>query len=364
MKKSFVLLFFTFFALNVFSVDLINEDSVQSYRDAKSFFLNKEYGKALDKCEEAITFRKENVLEEVSIITEALKPKQVQRAGDDLAAVLKVLNERNEKRPISVINKYIKLKGEDYFENSISKLISHIQQKEHYPEVYKLIGDIYKLEGEYKFAEDYYKKALDNSNVLNIPNDRFELLYSLAEISEINEDYKRMEIRLLNILTDDSTYKNKALSKALLNTVVSNKKDCFEKFFELYRGNNYFSLKAYSKLSDYYYSIQDYDKAFNFCALNVITSITKIQEVISSRDITFEFKNIENLLYHVQYYDDIIKWGNENEIWSSFNLLAKITKELGNIDFTEKLLKVLAQFSPEEYWRKEAVLQLSYLSAE
>ena len=364
MKKSFVLLFFTFFALNVFSVDLINEDSVQSYRDAKSFFLNKEYGKALDKCEEAITFRKENVLEEVSIITEALKPKQVQRAGDDLAAVLKVLNERNEKRPISVINKYIKLKGEDYFENSISKLISHIQQKEHYPEVYKLIGDIYKLEGEYKFAEDYYKKALDNSNVLNIPNDRFELLYSLAEISEINEDYKRMEIRLLNILTDDSTYKNKALSKALLNTVVSNKKDCFEKFFELYRGNNYFSLKAYSKLSDYYYSIQDYDKAFNFCALNVITSITKIQEVISSRDITFEFKNIENLLYHVQYYDDIIKWGNDNEIWSSFNLLAKITKELGNIDFTEKLLKVLAQFSPEEYWRKEAVLQLSYLSAD
>lgn len=364
MKKSFVLLFFTFFALNVFSVDLINEDSVQSYRDAKSFFLNKEYGKALDKCEEAITFRKENVLEEVSIITEALKPKQVQRAGDDLAAVLKVLNERNEKRPISVINKYIKLKGEDYFENSISKLISHIQQKEHYPEVYKLIGDIYKLEGEYKFAEDYYKKALDNSNVLNIPNDRFELLYSLAEISEINEDYKRMEIRLLNILTDDSTYKNKALSKALLNTVVSNKKDCFEKFFELYRGNNYFSLKAYSKLSDYYYSIQDYDKAFNFCALNVITSITKIQEVISSRDITFDFKNIENLLYHVQYYDDIIKWGNDNEIWSSFNLLAKITKKLGNIDFTEKLLKVLAQFSPEEYWRKEAVLQLSYLSAE
>lgn len=364
MKKSFVLLFFTFFAVNVFSVDLINEDSVQSYRDAKSFFLNKEYGKALDKCEEAITFRKENVLEEVSIISEALKPRQVQRAGDDLSAVLKVLNERNEKRPISVINKYIKLKGEDYFENSISKLISHIQQKEHYPEVYKLIGDIYKLEGEYKFAEDYYKKALDNSNVLNIPNDRFELLYSLAEISEINEDYKRMEIRLLNILTDDSTYKNKALSKALLNTVVSNKKDCFEKFFELYRGNNYFSLKAYSKLSDYYYSLKDYDKAFNFSALNVITSITKIQEVISSRDITFEFKNIENLLYHVQYYDDIIKWGNDNEIWSSFNLFAKITKELGNKDFSEKLLKVLAQFSPEEYWRKEAVLQLSYLSTE
>ena len=364
MKKSFVLLIFTFFALNVFSVDLINEDSVQSYRDAKSFFLNKEYGKALDKCEEAITFRKENVLEEVSIITEALKPKQVQRAGDDLSTVLKILNERNEKRPISIINKYIKLKGEDYFGNSISKLISHIQQKEHYPEVYKLIGDIYKLEGEYNFAEDYYKKALDNSNVLNIPNDRFELLYSLAEISEINEDYKRMEIRLLNILTEDNTYKNKALSKALLNTVVSNKKDCFEKFFELYRGHNYFSLKAYLKLSDYYYSTKDYDKAFNFCALNVITSITKIQDVISSRDITFEFKNIENLLYHVQYYDDIIKWGNDNEIWSSFNLLAKITKELGNKDFSEKLLKVLAQFSPEEYWRKEAVLQLSYLSVE
>ncbi len=303
-------------------------------------------------------------MEEISIISEALKPRQVQRAGDDLSAVLKVLNERNEKRPISVINKYLKLKDEEYFGNSISKLISHIQQKEHYPEVYKLIGDIYKLEGEYVFAEEYYKKALDYSDVLNIPNDKYELLYALVEISEINEDFNRMEIRLLNILTEDKSFNNKALSKALLNNFVSNKNDCFEKFFELYRGNNYFSLKAYSKLSEYYYSLKDYEKAFNFCALNVITSITKIQEVISSRDITFEFKNIENLLYHVQYYEDIINWGNENQIWSSFNLFSKITKELGNKDFTIKLLKVLAQFSPEEYWRKEAVLQLSYFDSE
>ena len=79
-------------------------------------------------------------------------------------------------------------------------------------EVYKLIGDIYKLEGEYTFAEEYYSKALNYSSVFDIPNDKYEVLYLLAEISEINQDFERMEIRLLNILVDDPFEKNKNLT--------------------------------------------------------------------------------------------------------------------------------------------------------
>jgi len=360
MKKIFLFFTFIFFVCSSFAIDLINEPSVQAYRDAKELFLNKEYGQALNKCEEALTFRKKNVLEEIEILSNALKPRQVQKAGDSISAVLKVLNERNEKNPSFIINKYLKLKGNEYFNDSIQQLMNHIKQKEEYPEVYKLIGDIYKLEGEYTFAEEYYKKALANSDILNIPNDKYELLYLLAEISEINEDFERMEIRLLNILVDDETYSHKALSKAMKNTILQNKKDSFEKFFQLYRGNNYFSLKAYSKLANYYFDNGDLDKAFNFSALNVITSVTKIQEIISKRNISYEYKNLESLLYQVQYYDDVIDWGDENEIWSSFNLLAKISSELGNKDFAIKLLKSIAQYSPDEYWRKEAVLQISY----
>ena len=65
MKKIFLSLSFLFLCLSIFAVDLVNEPSVQAFRDAKSLFLNKEYGKALNKCEDAITFRKENVEDEM-----------------------------------------------------------------------------------------------------------------------------------------------------------------------------------------------------------------------------------------------------------------------------------------------------------
>ena len=84
MKKIFLSLSFLFLCLTIFAVDLVNEPSVQAFRDAKSLFLNKEYGKALNKCEDAITFRKENVEDELEIISKAISSKQVQKAGDKL----------------------------------------------------------------------------------------------------------------------------------------------------------------------------------------------------------------------------------------------------------------------------------------
>ena len=186
----------------------------------------------------------------------------------------------------------------------------------------------------------------------------------LAEISEINQDFERMEIRLLNILVDDPFYKNKNLTTSMYNTLKSPKKDSFEKFFKLYTASNYFSLKAYYKLSDYYYNTNQIEKAINFASLSVITSVQKINEIIKKRNINFEYKNIESLLYQIQYYEDIIQWGNDNNVWASFNLLARLSTKVNNLTFSTKLLKVLAQYSPEEYWRKEAVLQLSLLEKE
>ena len=69
-------------------------------------------------------------------------------------------------------------------------------------------------------------------------------------------------------------------------------------------------------------------------------------------------------MYQIQYYEDIIQWGNDNNVWASFNLLARLSTKVNNLTFSTKLLKVLAQYSPEEYWRKEAVLQLSLLEKE
>lgn len=359
MKKYFFSLLMIVFSVDLYSNILINEDSIKSYREALILFDNQDYGKALNKCEDAIKFRKEKVKNEINILNISLSARVVQNAGDNLQSILKILERRGEFQPINIIMKYLKFMGEDYFENSISKVMAYIEDQEEFPEVQKLIGDIYKLEGEYEFAEQYYLLALDNKSVLDIPNDKYEILYMLADISEIQKDYERMEIRYLNIIAEDKKYNDKALENAMINTISNDKKDSFEKFFQLYRSDSYFSLKAYYKLGEYYNNIGDKEKALKLMSLATITGFTKIINTIEKRNINYEYSNFESALFQVQYYEDIVKWADDNDVWSSINLFADICKNCGYKNFSINLLKALSQYSPVEFWRKEAVMQLS-----
>ena len=359
MKKIIFILFCLFSSFYIFAEDFLVEESVKCYREALLYFDELDYGKALKKCEEAINVRKEKVSNELNEINISLSSKKAQTAGDNLNELLKILINRNENKTVSIINNYLKAKGEDFFDNSINNLKEYIQSQTEYPEAQKMLGDIYRLEGEYYFAEEYYLKALDNKDVLDIPNDKYEILYLLAEISEIQKDYDRMEIRLLNILSDDKFYNDKALYKSIENTLKNKNGKAFENFFNLYRSENYFSLKAYYKLGNYYFNNNQDEKALKLISMAVLTGFTKMVKIISQRNINYEYTDFASMLYQTQYYDDIIDWASENKIWESMDLLAKICLKFGYKDFAIKLLRALVEYNPLEYWQKSAVLQLS-----
>ncbi|MBR1639722.1 MAG: hypothetical protein IJ688_10095 [Treponema sp.] len=333
-------------------------ESLNAYRNALYCFDSMDYGKALKYSEDAILFRRQQVEKEMQILKDSLSAKRVRDAGDHIYAVLDVLEDRKEKESLRIINTYLKKKGSDYFDNSITNLREYMKSMIHYPEAHKLIGDIYRLEGEYKFAEDYYLLALSNANVLDVPDEKYEILYMLAEISRLENDLPKMEVRLLNILTDDGTYKDRALNSAMIHTISTNKNDSVEKFFSLYRADTFYSMSAYTKLADYYYDAGAKDKALQFTALAVICGFSKISESIESRNSNYEYTNLANFFQELSFYDDIVKWGDRNLLWKNFNFLARISEESGYDVFARNLLTVLVRWSPEKYWQKEAVLLL------
>ena len=352
------LLFSTYlFAAAPTAAELATE-SLNSYREALNSFDNMDYGKALKYSEDAILFRKQQLEKEKQTLKDSLSVKRVRDAGDSIYAVLDVLEDRKEKESIRIINTYLKKKGVDYFDNSITKLREYMNSMIHYPEAHKLIGDIYRLEGEYKFAEDYYLLALNNVDVLDVPDEKYEILYMLAEISRLENDLPKMEVRLLNILADDSSYKDRALNQAMLHTIRTNKSDSMEKLFTLYRAESFYSMEAYSKLADYYYSQGLSEKSLQFTALSVICGFSKISEVIESRNSNYEYTNLVNFFQEFMFYPDIVEWGSKKMLWKNFNFLAKLAYEEGDVTFARSLLVVLAQWSPEKYWQKEAVLLL------
>lgn len=360
MKKLFLILIISLSFTALFAAPKkpsVNNPEM-AYRKAVSAYDNQDYGKALKYSEDAILYKKQKVEAELDLLNNTLAPKQVRTAGDNIDKVLTVLEKRNEKETIKIINNYLKVKGSEYFENSIAKLLEYIKKTEVYPEAQKLIGDIYKLEGEYLYAEEYYKMALSNKDILDIPDEKYEILYMLADISRLQNDDELMEIRLLNVLTEDNSFKDITLQKAILRTLKQNKKESVEKLFTLYRAESYYSLKAYNELTEYYYKKNEQDKSLTFAALFAITSFSKIYETIILRNFNYEYENLGTFLQEASYYNDIVKWGSENYVWKSFNTLARYSNEYGYSVFAKELLKTLVQYSPERYWQQEAVIQL------
>lgn len=363
--KKIICLFISIILCSVlFAVDnfKIDEISITAYRNAIISFDNQDYGTALKYAEDAILYRRQQIDKQITTLKNSLTSKRVQTAGDKIDSVIKILDERKEYESESIIKHYLKKKGDMYFENSIQKLLDYMDSSKVFPEAQKIIGDIYKLEGEYTFAEEYYELALKNANVLDIPDDKYEILYMLAEISRLNNNLPQMEIRLLNILTEDEYFKDKALFNAMINTIKSNKSGSMEKFFNLYRAENYISINAYNQLAEYYFNEGYIDKALQFAALSSITTFSKIITIIESRNSEYEYKNLETFLQEATFYSDIVEWGSENQAWKSFNILAKYANLCGCKKFAIELLKVIEQYSPEVYWQKDAVLQLEYLN--
>ena len=164
------------FLSSLFALNLsVNEDSVKAYRDALVYFDNQDYGKALNLCEDAILYRKQLSQNHKKVLETSISARRVQRAGKQISAILAVLEDRNEKESINIIKYYYSRKGEAFFENSIDRLLSYIEEIQEFPEAQSLIGDIYLLEGEYPFAEKYYQLAISNAKVLDVPEQKYEL---------------------------------------------------------------------------------------------------------------------------------------------------------------------------------------------
>ena len=334
------------------------DESVVAYRNAIEAMDAQDYGKALKYSEDAILYRRQRIKNQINTVKNSLSAKRVQAAGDRFEPVLAVLENRKEYETAGIINYYLKKKGKDYFDDSITNLLIYLENSTAFPEAHKLIGDIYKLEGEYQFAEEYYLMALDKADVLDIPDEKYEILYMLADISRLEDDFPKMEVRLLNILSEDNNYKDSALKRAMTGTISNNKSDSMEKFFNLYRADSYNSINAYNQLAEYYYNAKKLDKALDFSCLAAITSFTRIIEIITSRNSTYEYEGLASFFQEASMYDDVIEWGSRNSAWKSFNILAKYAAEEGSTNFSKALLRVIARYTPEVYWQRDAVLQL------
>lgn len=363
MKKNGLICLIFFCTLNLFSKSLKKPDYVHNYErileEAQIAFDENSYGEALNQAEKAKNSKKYQSEYEISVLENSFKPAEVKRKGDSLNSILEILEEREDFEAIRIIKMNFRKYGEKSFDDSKNNLLLFLKKNAAFPEADFLIGKIYCLEGEYSIAYEYFLTAYKNSELLEIPDEKYDILYELANVSQLLKKDEKYEEFLLLILSQSKEFKDEILYSALKKTSESPRSDCIEKFFSLYRCDDFSLIKAYFALTDFYQTHNQKEKALKTCQLGVITAYTKIIDVIKKRNADFEVAGLADVLKEVQFYPDIIQWGIENNIWKGFYTLAELNYLNNNLIFAVQLFNILKDNEPEEYWKEKSAVRLS-----
>ena len=367
MKKIALLLIFPFFLFSLFA-EIVKPDYIitdkRIFQDAVIAFENNNYGESLKLVEKAQASRRNKVDWEIFILQNSFKPGEVKAKGDNIFDIIPVLEERQDFDALDIIGRYLKYYGGEYFDNSAKKLLSFIKNHRTYPEADYLKGKIYQLEGEFDFAEKLFLQAYKSAEILDIPDQKYDILYSLSDIAYTQKNNKKYEEYLLMILSQDTAFKDTSLLNSMNSVIQSPKTDSMEKFFLMYRSENYRLLNAYFKLSEYYLSKNEKQKALNAVSLGALTGFTKIYEVVSKRNPEFEYLGFQKLLDEAASYDDLIEWGKNNNVWKGFNVFAEETFKNNCPIFAIAMYNALKDSNPEEYWRLDAAKKLRIITGQ
>ena len=172
-----------------------------------------DYGGALKMAMHAKNIRTQLCDWQLFILEKELSPAAVRSKGDYLPDVLQILKERNS-FDAQIISSLIEKKTDVFFDYSMKKLVSYISEKKAYPEADFICGKVYQFEGEYEMAMQFYDAAVQNADFLDIPAEKYEILYQMAYLAQQKNDNAEYEKYLLMILADDSLYyKNTVLSE-------------------------------------------------------------------------------------------------------------------------------------------------------
>lgn len=329
---------------------------------------------AMKLAENARQARIEEFTNAADTMEKALIPTAVQRRGDVIANVRAIWEERKETQAIAVLDDALLLHTVDDFGNNINNVCEWYRSRVAYPEAEYLLAKVYMLEGEYDLAAVFFDNALSHANVLDIPEEKISILYDFAYLDELRENTADYEKKLTDIIDYNQSKKtiqeqnefNTYLS-AIIRATGNNRS--IDNFFLLYRMNDYDTISACIELASYYVENDYYAKAYPFSIRAVLTSFTKIYEILTSRNVKYAFKSdptgndriyaFTGFIKEALKYSDVQKWMRDNKVWNSFYIFGKLLLEYRhNTPLANDVFTVLYNECPDSYVKKAAATML------
>jgi tetratricopeptide (TPR) repeat protein len=221
-----------------------------------------------------------------------------------------------------------------------------VEQRAFFPEAEMAIGDIYLQEGALELAETQYRKVLrpEYLDGLRVGEDRYRVLYSLAEIQEIRGEYAEMQKSLEEILQKQPEYADQGQQRfrtALLRSYLTRGLDHALRLYRLEGAG--FALAAHAKLGWFNYRTGRYEPASLQHSLFALDSIvTEAMVELRLTDPTYEYRSLTDFLRAALRREAVRIYLTESGFFRIAYYLAAAASAAGHASRAAELWRVLA----------------------
>ena len=221
-----------------------------------------------------------------------------------------------------------------------------IEQQAYFPEAEAAVGEIYLQEGALEQAKTQFQKVLqpEYAALLRVPEERYRVLYLLADIQETQAKYADMQKSLEQILQDQPAYASMEQQRFRDTFQASYLKWGLDRTLQLYRlEDGGFALSAHAKLGWFAYRTGRYEPASIRHSLFALTTVvTEAMLELRRTNPSYEFESLGEFLRAASRRDTIRSYLVESGFSRIAYYLAAATFEAGHAARARQLWRVLA----------------------
>jgi tetratricopeptide (TPR) repeat protein len=334
------------------------EQGKRSFRDGA-------YSDALLSFEDARRQRRAMYERMEKDLIELMSLPEARRMDDSLGQVENLASERRYDRAVAALNDLYYRLPKESFKNSAKAALEALGSLKNYPEAEYWIGESYRAEGELELALIQFQKAYDQRELFEKTGFDIELLYKIANIRKVKQEYVKMEQALHLILANDSLWmaesnggkiNEKSFTRTAMSRTMGN--EGAGRFLTLYRYDNTQVESAHRLLGLYYYATGRHSLAEDHLMFAFLIQNSVIIKEVIRHEYDFTFDSLENLAPKIARYPLLEEYLEIVDYYKTTYYLGSSLYASGKTVPARSLWSFLATHAPEGEWQNRAIQQL------
>lgn len=365
------------------------DESWLRFQSGKRLFEERRFGEALNAFEEAVASRRERFAWAQGRLGGILSGEEARDAKDSLPALVEGLAKRDlierdyaavKKASAGSLRREAELLRErrlsdgfagfldalllvldhrpaDSLGASIARLRQAAAELSSYPEAEYWIGRVYLAEGELRLAELQFRKAYDQRESLDIPEDRFQVLDALAGVYRDGGKWRDYEESLKEIVAADPAFseKRRFFRDAMERSI---RRDGIDKFMTLYRVESGAWTKAGAELGSFYLA-NGRPQALVHLALAANGLLARCIDRVREREPAYAYSNLRELLGRIDSDGELGRYAEEAKLYRCLYELGEALAAQGERDSARGVWAALASREAASPWDRRSAEALA-----